>query len=116
MLDIKLILESPEAIAKKLEKKGCKVDFAPLLELNKKRKELLVSVENAKAERNKLSASVPQAKKEGKDVNAIFAKVKEIASQSAADEAELEKIEDEIKNFLMPLQNLPDDDLVAGGK
>ena len=83
MLDIKLILDNPEAIAAKLAKKGCNVDFAPLLELNKKRKELLVSVENAKAERNKLSASVPQVKKEGGDVNAIFEKVKEIAAKSA---------------------------------
>ena len=112
MLDIKLILENPEAIAAKLAKKGCNVDFAPLLELNKKRKELLVSVENAKAERNRLSASVPQVKKEGGDVNAIFAKVKAIAAQSAADEAELAKVEDQIKEFLIPLPNLPDEDLM----
>ena len=76
MLDIKLILENPEAIAAKLAKKGCNVDFAPLIELNKKRKELLVSVENAKAERNKLSASVPQVKKEGGDVNASLQRLK----------------------------------------
>ena len=92
MLDIKLILDNPEAIAAKLAKKGCVVDFTPLLDLSKKRKELLLSVENAKAERNKLSASVPQVKKEGGDVNAIFAKVKEIAAKSAADEAELAKV------------------------
>ena len=116
MLDIKLILENPEEIARKLAKKGCQVDFAPLLELNKKRKELLVSVENAKAERNRLSASVPQVKKAGGDVNEIFAKVKAIAAQSAADEAELAKVEEDIKNFLVPLPNLPDDDLLPGGK
>ena len=116
MLDIKLILENPEEIARRLAKKGCQVDFAPLLELNKKRKELLVSVENAKAERNKLSASVPQVKKAGGDVNEIFAKVKAIAAQSAADEAELAKVEEEIKDFLVPLPNLPDDDLLPGGK
>ena len=86
MLDVKLILENPEAIAAKLAKKGCKVDFAPLLKLVAKRKALLVSVENAKADRNKLSASVPVVKKNGGDVNAIFAKVKEIAAKSAADE------------------------------
>ena len=116
MLDIKLILENPEAISAKLAKKGCNVDFAPLIELNKKRKELLIGVENAKAERNRLSASVPQVKKEGGDVNAIFAKVKAIAAQSAADETELGKIEEEIKAFLIPLPNLPDDDLLPGGK
>ena len=116
MLDIKLILENPKAIEERLAKKGCVVDFAPLLELNKKRKELLVSVENAKAERNKLSASVPQVKKAGGDVNEIFVKVKAIAAQSAADEAELAKVEDQIKEFLIPLPNLPDEDLLPGGK
>ena len=116
MIDIKLILENPEDIAAKLAKKGCIVDFKPLIELSQKRKELLISVENAKAERNKLSASVPQVKKAGGDVNAIFAQVKEISKKSAADEAELAKVEEEIKNFILPLPNLPDDDLLAGGK
>ena len=94
MLDIKLILENPEAIAAKLAKKGCNVDFAPLIELNKKRKELLVSVENAKAERNRLSASVPEVKKAGGNVQEIFAKVKEISANSAKDEEELAKVEE----------------------
>lgn len=116
MIDIKLIQENPESIAAKLAKKGCIVDFKPLLELCQKRKELLISVENAKAERNKLSASVPQVKKAGGDVNAIFAQVKEISKKSAADEVELTKVEEDIKNFILPLPNLPDDDLLSGGK
>ena len=91
MLDIKQIIENPNDVAAKLAKKGCVVDFAPLLKLSERRKELLISVENAKMERNNLSASVPQVKKAGGDVNAIFAKVKEIAAKSAADEKELEK-------------------------
>ena len=99
MLDIKLILENPKEIEAKLLKKGCKVDFAPLLDLNKKRKELLISVENAKAERNRLSASVPQVKKEGGDVQAIFAKVKAISAASAEDEKELATLDEEIQQF-----------------
>ncbi|MBQ0008787.1 MAG: serine--tRNA ligase [Firmicutes bacterium] len=116
MIDVKLILDDPKGIAAKLAKKGCIVDFDPLIKLQDKRKELLISVEQAKAERNRLSASVPQVKKEGGDINAIFAKVKEISAKSAADEVELGKVEEEIKNFLLPLPNLPDDDLLAGGK
>lgn len=116
MIDIKLIIDNPTLIEEKLLKKGCKVSFEPLLKLYDKRKDLLLSVENAKAERNRLSASVPQIKKEGGDVNAIFARVKEISSKSAKDEEELASVEEEIKNFLMPLPNLPDDDLLPGGK
>ena len=97
MLDIKQIIENPKEIAAKLAKKGYIVDFDPLLKLNDRRKELLISVENAKSERNKLSASVPQVKKAGGDVNAIFAKVKEIAAKSADEEKELAQIEEDIK-------------------
>ena len=116
MLDIKQIIDNPKDIEAKLAKKGCIVDFAPLIKLYDRRKQLLLSVENAKMERNNLSASVPQVKKAGGDVNAIFAKVKEISAKSAADEAELAKIEEDIKAFLLPLPNLPDDDLLPGGK
>ncbi len=116
MIDQKLILENPEEIAKKLAKKGCVVDFKPFLDLVSRRKELLIKVENAKAERNKLSASVPEVKKSGGDVTQIFARVKQIAAETADDEKELAKIEEDIKNFLLPLPNIPDDDLLAGGK
>lgn len=116
MIDQKLIIENPELIAQKLAKKGCVVDFKPFLKLVDKRKELLIRVEEAKSMRNTLSASVPQVKKEGGDVNAIFAKVKEIMAGVARDEEELKKIEEDIKAFLVPLPNLPDDDLLPGGK
>ena len=116
MIDQKLIIENPELIQQRLAKKGCEVDFKPFLALVEKRKALLVKVEDAKKQRNELSASVPQVKKAGGDVNAIFAKVKEIMAAAAKDEEELGKVEEEIKNFLLPLPNLPDDDLLPGGK
>ena len=116
MIDQKLIIENPTLIQEKLAKKGCVVDFTPFLNLVNERKELLLKVENAKAERNRLSASVPQIRKNGGDVNAIFARVKEIAAESAKEEQRLNEVENEIKNFLLPLPNLPDDDLAAGGK
>ena len=97
MLDIKQIIENPNEIAAKLAKKGCIVDFAPLLKMSERRKELLVSVENSKSERNKLSDSVPQVKKAGGDVAPIFAKVKEISARMANEEKELAELEEQIK-------------------
>ena len=116
MIDQKIIIENPTLIAEKLAKKGCHIDFTPFLNMVERRKQLLLKVEAAKAERNKLSASVPQVKKAGGDVNAIFAHVKEIMNEVAKDEEELAKLEEEIKTFLMPLPNIPDDDLLPGGK
>ncbi|MDD3206946.1 MAG: serine--tRNA ligase [Bacilli bacterium] len=116
MLDIKLITENPEKIRLALKKKNYEVDFAPLIALVEERKKLLVKVESSKAEQNRLSGSVAQIKKSGGDVASIFARVKELALESSGDEASLKKIEAQIFNFMAVLPNVPDEDLLEGGK
>lgn len=116
MLDIKKIEQDPKKIQELLARKLCEVDFTELLEKNAKRKALTVQVETNKAEQNKLSASVPQYKKEGKDPSEIFKKVKELAAQNKEAEEELKQLNDWIFEFLRALPNLPDEDLLPGGK
>ena len=116
MLDINRIRENPEGVKAALKKKLWDADFTELLAWDKKKKELIQFVEGNKAEMNKLSASVPQAKKNGEDVSKIFAKVKEIAAANAESEKELKELEEKIFNFIAELPNIPDDDLLGGGK
>ncbi len=116
MIDIKLILEKPDYVVAALKKKNWDFDPKPIADLSAKRLELLKQVEASKSEQNKLSKSVPQVKKEGGDVQAIFAKVKALAASNKEAEAELAKVEEEIKALIEVLPNLPDDDLVGGGK
>ena len=116
MIDINRIRENPEAVKEALKKKLWDADFTELLAWDKRKKELIQFVEGNKAEMNKLSASVPQAKKNGEDVSKIFAKVKEIAAANAESDKELKELEDKIFNFLAELPNIPDDDLLGGGK
>ena len=116
MLDINRIRENPEGVKEALKKKLWDADFTELLEWDKRKKELIQFVEGNKAEMNKLSASVPQAKKNGEDVSKIFAKVKEIAAKNAESDKELKELEEKIFNFLAELPNIPDEDLLGGGK
>jgi seryl-tRNA synthetase len=116
MIDINLIRENPEYVKEALYKKLWDTDFTELLKWDSERKDLLKLVENNKAEMNKLSASVPQAKKAGEDVTKIFAKVKEIAANNKQNEEKLAEIEGKIKEFLEALPNIPDADLLGGGK
>ena len=116
MLDINRIRENPEGVKEALKKKLWDADFTELLAWDKRKKELIQFVEGNKAEMNRLSASVPQAKKNGEDVSKIFAKVKEIAALNAESDKELKELEDKIFNFLAELPNIPDDDLLGGGK
>ena len=116
MLDINRIRENPEKVKEALKKKLWDADFTELLAWDKRKKELIQFVEGNKAEMNRLSASVPQAKKNGEDVSKIFAKVKQIAAENAESDKELKELEDKIFNFLAELPNIPDDDLLGGGK
>ncbi|MCR5348617.1 MAG: serine--tRNA ligase [Bacilli bacterium] len=116
MIDIKLILEKPEYVKAALAKKLWDFDPQPVIDLSKKRVELLQKVEANKAEQNRLSKSVPEAKKNGEDVSLIFAKVKALAAENAAGEKELAQIEADLKALVEVLPNMPDEDLLAGGK
>ena len=116
MLDINLIRVNPEKVKEALKKKLWDADFTELLQWDAERKQLIQSVEGNKAEMNRLSSSVPQAKKNGEDVTKIFAKVKEIANNNAENEEKLKELETKINDFIAVLPNMPDEDLVGGGK
>jgi len=116
MIDINLIREKPEYVKEALAKKLWETDFTELLKWDAERKDLLKTVENNKAEMNKLSASVPAAKKAGEDVTKIFAKVKEIAAKNKEFEEKLNELQNQITEFVEALPNIPDEDLLGGGK
>ena len=116
MIDINVIRENPEKVKEALKKKLWDADFDELLALDTRKKELIQIVEGGKAEMNRLSASVPAAKKAGEDVSKIFAKVKEIAAKNKDLEEELNQVEAKIKELLDVLPNIPDEDLLGGGK
>ena len=116
MLDINLIRENPEKVKAALKKKLWDADFDELLKWDVERKNLIQVVEGNKAEINRLSGTVPAAKKAGEDISKIFAKVKEIQKENADKEAELKALDDKIFEFVSCLPNIPDDDLIGGGK
>ena len=116
MLDINLIVENPKYVHDALLKKGFDVDFTTVINLQSKRKELIAKADELKTEKNKLSASVPVVKKQGGNIEEIFAKVKELNKEIEVFDAELKQVEEDIFNFMSPLPNMPDDDLLPGEK
>jgi seryl-tRNA synthetase len=116
MIDPKLIEEKPEEVKASLAKKGWDFDPKPLLDLFQKRRDLLKDVEANKAEQNKLSASVPSVKKAGGDIQAIFKQVRELAAKNKEKEDELTQVEADIHAAIEVLPNMPDPDLLGGGK
>ena len=118
MLDIKYIKEKPDEVIERLAKKGkdAKEEIEAILNLDAKRREIIAGVESAKAEQNKTSKLIPSMKKEGKDTTELFAKMKELSAKVKADEETLKEVETQLTSFMLGLPNLPDVDLLGGGK
>ena len=118
MLDIKLIKENPEAVKAGLRAKECDCDAVVdrILELDEERRKLIASTEERKARQNKVSKEIPLLKKQGKDVTPIFAEMAQLKAGLAEDAAKLDAVLAEYKTAMLSLPNLPDADLLPGGK
>lgn len=116
MISIDLIKKDAKYVKESLLKKGCEVDFDELLTWDADRRKLIGQCEELKAEKNKINALIPTYKKEGKDVSEIFSQMKEMGAKIAKADEEIADLAKKIYDFLIVLPNMPDDDLLAGGK
>ena len=116
MIDINYIIENKEHVKELLKRKLYDADIDSLVEDVETKRKLLKAVEDNKAKQNKLSKSVPLVKKEGGDVTKIFAEVKALAAENKIDEEKLKVLDEKINSVLVALPNLPDEDLLGGGK
>ncbi len=118
MLDIKLIKENPEEVIARLAAKGkdAKEEIAKIIELDAARRAIIAKNEVIKAEQNKTNKLIPQYKKEGKDVSEIFAKMKELSAETKENDQKQKEVEEELNLLMLGLPNMPDADLLPGGK
>ncbi len=118
MLDIKRIRENPEGVKQALLDKGkdCSQEIAAILDLDTQRRDIIFQVEGLKAEQNKASKEIPAKKKAGEDVAPIFARMKALSEEIKGLDQKLRQVEEDYKQNMLALPNLPDPDLVPGGK
>lgn len=116
MIDINLIRNDKAAVAAALEKRGYTADLDEILRLDGARREIIGKTESLKAEKNKVSAEIPKLKKSGQPVEHIFVKMRELGDEISANDASLADVEERLRVALLCLPNLPDADVVAGGK
>ncbi|GHU65061.1 serine--tRNA ligase 2 [Clostridia bacterium] len=116
MLDVNQIRKEPEAVAAALKKKGCIVDFAEWLNLDADRRAAMGEADQLKARRNTLSGEVPKRKKAGEDVAPIFEEVRRIGDTISEIDAKVAALTAKSDEFLFALPNLPDPDVLPGGK
>ena len=97
MLDIKRIKEDPNGVKEGLRAKevNCDEQVDRILELDAKRRALILATETDKAEQNRVSKEIPMRKKAGEDVAPVFKRMGELKAQIAENDKALAEIEAE---------------------
>ena len=132
MLDIKKIKENPDAVKAGLKAKevDCDAIVDRILELDVQVRALKTSTETKTAEKNKLAKENGKlfgqkkgAEKKGEDTSAIEAQIAANMARSVAidgeiadDKALLKELDEQLYTNMLALPNLPDADLLPGGK
>lgn len=118
MIDIKLIRSNPEMIKAGAKKRNYDADkiVDDILAIDAKRREITAESDAKRAEQNAASKKIPQIKKEGGDVSELMARMKALSAEVKEYGTKLEEIELQQRTLLLSLPNMPDEDVVAGGK
>ncbi|PZO95631.1 MAG: serine--tRNA ligase [Streptococcus pyogenes] len=115
MLDLKRIRTDFAQIAQKLKGRGVSKDtLTTLKELDEKRRQLLVTSEELKAERNTASTAIAQAKRNKEDASQQIAEMQKVSAKIKSIDAELVAIDDQVTAIITTLPNLPHDSVPVG--
>ncbi|MGQ9534737.1 MAG: serine--tRNA ligase [bacterium] len=107
MIDIKILREHPEVILNALKNRGMEFNFAGLVELDKKRREIITEIDNLRKKRNILSEQVGKLKQEKRDANELMEKSRVVGEQIKEKELKLKEIEEKFNDLFLQLPNIP---------
>ena len=116
MIDINLIVENPEYVTKALGKKNCHVELNEVISWVEKRRQLIGESENLKAEKNVLIKELQQRKQNNEDITDILERLSALKDSIGNYDPQIKDLTSSINDFIIQLPNLPDDDVVGGGK
>ncbi|HEX3327482.1 MAG TPA: serine--tRNA ligase [Actinomycetota bacterium] len=112
MIDLKLLRDDLDFVRAAYARRGGVPQLDEVAELDRKRRRMLVEVENARAEQNRLSRLIPLSAPE--DRPSAIAEAKVIADRLKELEPELERTEEELTRLASYLPNLPDESVPSG--
>ncbi|MGW2418164.1 serine--tRNA ligase [Streptomyces sp. NPDC001709] len=116
MLDITLIRQDPRRVREGLAKRGLDVDLDGFLALDQRLREARTALERLRGERRRVSADIAARRRAGEPADEPLARAAELAADVTEATAAHTRLEQEHREFLDALPNLPDPDVPAGGK
>lgn len=114
MLDIKAIRSNPEAVKKKLARRGQEFRIDDILKLDEERRKVIYEVEELKGRKNKVSEEVAKLKKAKQDAEAMVLEMRKVSERIKELDERVRLMDDEITNILLTIPNTPCDDIPDG--
>lgn len=116
MLDIRLIRDHPDMVKQRIKTKGDDVDadIDRILQLDKRRREILVEVEELKHQRNVVSQEIAKRKKAGEPIDELVHQMRGISQRIKQLDDEVSDVERELHQLLLMIPNLPHESVPFG--
>jgi len=107
MLDVQLLRQDIDSVARRLADRGVSLDTGRFASMETNRKALQTRTQELQARRNQLSKQVGQAKQKGEDATPLMSQVSAMAAELADNESKLAQLQSELHEFLLGVPNVP---------
>lgn len=114
MIDINILRENPELVKQSAENKNSKVDIDKALELDEKRRKIIVEVESLKALRNKVTQEIADAKKKKEDAQSKIEEMRGVSTKIKELDSQLSEVESDFNDILLQIPNIHDESVPVG--
>jgi seryl-tRNA synthetase len=107
MYDLKFVRSNEARLREAIALKGDHADLDRILDLDRRRREILVEVEALKSERNRRSQEIGKGKSAGQDVSEAIAATRTLGDRVQTQDEAVRAIDGEIAELLQWVPNLP---------
>ena len=114
MLDMKMIRENPESIRKMLKDRDVRFDLDLLLELDKKRRDMIISTDELRKKKNEMSIKISEAKKTGSEATTIIKEMQSVSQDLTKLEEIQQSTELEYSKLALTIPNTLDKSVPCG--
>ena len=114
MLDLKFVRENMDYVGDALKRRGTAVTLSGFVELDQARRDILVSVERLRAERNAASEEIGRLRRDKKDASALMERMRQVSARIKEQEAGLPDVERRMDEMLLSIPNIPDPSVPEG--
>ncbi|OAR24236.1 serine--tRNA ligase [Streptomyces sp. ERV7] len=109
MHDARALIEMGAEAVRRLARRGYSLDLSELESLQSRRNQNIRSADELRAESKRVASEVQQTAKQGGDISKLKERARELKDQIREIDADQEQVEEQLRDLLLSIPNLPDD-------